>query len=307
MLLKLPQLPFLQIIDILFRHEGISGLERCFKGKGLFIFLRRYYDTKFSDIICACHIARRVWHPAHVIYLHCAAEESVIDSKEAWSVFNHYDSNPPQTSLLIHAMRCFLSDECLIYEWLHPADLRVTRTHAQWKEFTLECIRNHQFTKRWWTKGDIWWCDGEDMINAIRNAATEEFERLQPALYRVEKLRILRAKKKKISKLPFADEQSARMESEQSVVHHRNVLIEVKYILSRNISTNTLNSKFDHVARLIMSLTHCYPKIKWSLILLLHNEAIGRLGIYPWHVERELDRQKGFKDPEPLHYLRYLV
>lgn len=313
MLSLLPSLPFMQTVDILFRHEGISGLERCFKGKGLFLFLRRHFKPPmWADAICMCVVVLRLRHPAHAVYLQCPVDPSVPDSMRAWSVMERLDFAPPIKPLLIRAMWCFLPDDGPVYDFLSAWDLRIVRTPEEWEAFALETIRNHQFTERWWAKDCV--CrgiDGADMPEAIRNAAAEEWDRLPSALLRLERMRVLGVKRQrkvagKPPRLTFAEEQAAKNESEQHLAQHRGVAAEVAAVLESGLSTQVFDAKFDHVARLVMSLAHVFPKMRWSLKLLFHKAAADRLALGTWHVERCLERQRGFRDHEPLHCLRRL-
>ena len=66
---------------------------------------------------------------------------------------------------------------------------------------------------------------------------------------------------------------------------HTSTLVQVQQALS-SMKTKTLSRQFKFVACLIVSLGHLYPRIKWSLRLLLHEAVAGARS--HWAVEREL-------------------
>jgi hypothetical protein len=85
---------------------------------------------------------------------------------------------------------------------------------------------------------------------------------------------------------------------------HISTLAQVQQALS-SMKTKTLSRQFKFVACLIVSLGHLYPRIKWSLRLLLHEAVAGARS--HWAVERELYWVRYRRDGEPLRKLVGMV
>ena len=323
---SLQRLPFQSVFDILFRHEGISGLEKIFPGKSLFLFLgRRDEKNLWAEIICALRVVQRLHHPALALYLLHPKEVSNLDSVSAWSVSSRYSDAewilPIRRDLMIRAMKVFLPREERVYDWLDGSDLNIVQSPLEWKEMARDCIDSHAFTKRWWNTQGLGWLDGPTIESAIANAAGDELARLETALLRLERIRILEIKrwkrkesekandkcKKQPVKLSMNEEQCVKAEAIQIFSRHKIIMKEVESTLNSKLSCNVFDSKFQNIARIVMGLTRQYPKMKWSLKVLFHKAASERLGFESWYVERELCRQSNFRfSDDPVIALRKL-
>jgi hypothetical protein len=323
---SLQRLPFQSVFDILFRHEGISGLEKLFPGKSLFLFLgRRDEKNLWAEIICALRVVQRLEHPALALYLLLPKKTSNPDSVSAWSISSRYSDAewllPIRRDLMIRAMKVFLPRGERVYDWLDGRDLSIARSPLAWAELAQDCIDSYAFTKRWWGTQGLCWLDGPTMGGAILSAAGDELGRLETALLRMERIRVLEIKRAKrqegkkegekcktqIVKLNMNEEQCAKSEAIQMFSRHKMVMKEVKSALNSKLSCNVFDSKFQNIARIVMGLTRLYPKMKWSLKLLFHKAASERLDFEPWYVERELCRQSTYLLPDdPIISLRRL-
>lgn len=289
-------------------------------------FLRTAFrnDPFFAEIVCACHLVYSLESPADALYLLQPVDKTIPESVGAWSVSAaHSDADwvlPVRRDLMIRAMRAF-ANRGAIYDWLDWSDLWRRRTMQQWVEFAGECMSNHRFTARWWSEQGEW---GETMGGVILKRAEAELERLDKALWRDECRRMMCVKRErreaqpkkdqtmrslsssgnKPLKLAVLEEASAKANSEQLSLRHRNLLKEIGKILDDRISTHTFDTKLAKIARCVMSVANEYKHIKWALKALFHKAAGDRLGMELWHMERLLCLQAAFRARDPLDKLR---
>jgi hypothetical protein len=322
MLKLLPRLPFVCAFDILFRHGGIaSGLQCAFpSGVALFEFLKQTFgDTLWTEIICACHLVFSLEHPAHVLYLLHPIDKTIPESVGAWSVSSEHSDAPwalpIRRDLMILSMRVFLA-KGPVYDWLDSWDLKLKRTTQEWVDFALECIHAHRFTTRWWrTQEGIARWEHDTMGQAIFTTAQDERARLETALLRKERMRLLEVKrakrvgsegKQRPVRLTVYEEECAKINGEQQFIKYRNLLQELKSILNDKLPTARFDAAMPEVARLVMALAKKYRKMRWSLKAVFHNAAADRLGYDVWRIERELCRQETYRVLDPLLKLRML-
>ena len=308
MLRHIPRLPFTSVVDILFRHGGMLGLQRVYPGAWLFAFVRRTFgEIEWSEIICACHLVFNLQTPAHALYLLHPVDKTIPDSVGAWAVSSrHSDAYwilPVRRDLMVRAMKAFLP-RGKVYEWLDSSDIMVLRPTHQWVAFALECIYNYRFTARWWRQ--VGRLDGDTMGEAIANLARDERARLETALVRAERMEMLRIKRekkeaknaegaKRAVKLTVKEEEAACAAAGQQFIRHKNLLHEIKTILARRRTF-----ELPLAARRVMCVAKAHPKILWSLKALFHQIAQGTT----WSIERELCRQTGYHALQPLEKLR---
>ena len=157
-------IPFTCTMDILFRHGGMTGLQRIYPGAWLFEFIRRAFgESEWSEIVCACHLVFSLQTPAHALYLLHPMDRTIPDSVDAWTVSSrHSDASwilPVRRDLMIRAMKAFLP-RGKVYDWLDSSDM-VSRSTEQWVAFALECIYCYRFTARWWAR--VGRLDGDTM------------------------------------------------------------------------------------------------------------------------------------------------
>ena len=86
---------------------------------------------------------------------------------------------------------------------------------------------------------------------------------------------------------------------------YNSTLMQVKTTLSAANAT-VLDKNLRRIMSLVVSLSHRYPRIKWSIRLAMH-EVAAQTGMSVWDVERALYRLRYRKEADPLAKLMKLV
>lgn len=299
--MQFPFLPVSCVLDILFRFEGIVGLDRVLQHK-----LCRFFECNFgenfpswTEIVCTTILVWKMEHPSNALYLLHPEDDSVMDSQKAWCVCKTLRFH--SKSHLMQAMQRLLpSAPFVIYDWLDLVDLKRLRSSSEWELFSSKCIENHRFTNEWHAENGP-----GHMRHIIPQKAKTELQQLEESLFRFEWDRL--ASIRKHDKISFSDQQYIRYEASQQFTEHLRILAEVRKLLLDDISTNTLDSNFPYVAGVVMSIAKKYPCILWNLKLRVHEEAEGRLGLSTWYIERTLCRPAATLRICPVHALRRLA
>ena len=303
---SLPSLPFRCVFDILFRYEAIDTLQAVL-GQDCMC-----HHSRWSEVMTACCIVRRLENPAHALLLLCPPDRQIADSVNAWSVsYATTGFRPPMTlraGVLIRAMKVFLGDEA--FGWMDGASIKSKfLLLTEWEKLAKITLANYHFMNRWWKN---WRLDSvsiqgtvdESIVSvgpAIAQLARDEKVRLLDALRTEENDKIMETKaqeqEKKRAKVSEAEKDKkptkvtetnpskptekkpritpadTRTVEETALRRHEahlRVLKDVEAVL-RGLKAD----QFQRAASLIVRLGYEYPRIKWSLrLLLLHDVPV---------------------------------
>lgn len=252
---------------------------------------------------------------------------------------------PVRRDLMIRAVRVFLT-KGPVYDWLDSSEFSIRRTMQQWVEFAHECITHHRFAARWWREHEWWQSEtmGEVILKKVaeekgrlenslwrdecRGMMKEKMEKqkMKETLQVVEEtsektkeetkkkqgntmqsLKSSQKKKPQVLRLTTDEIALAKANAEQLFIKHTNMVKLVKSTLNKRISTQTFDSGFQTIARLVMTLANKECKrIKWTLKAVFHQAAGDRLGLETWQIERELGRQAYYPVADAVEKLRKL-
>ena len=313
-MLSLPSLPFSCAFDILFRYEAMDHIESVL---GPIMSHHRW-----SEIMSACCIVRRLAHPAHALLLLRPPESRIPDSMSAWSVSHQMTGfRPPMTlshGVLIRAMKVFLDDRSEPFEWMDASFIKhQTLPLSEWAELARQTVSNYHFEARWWKawraeslsiRGEV-----DESVTWIGTAtaqlATGEKETLLDALRKEETDKVLKAKieqkkaiaaKRPANKPPLPPRITAvDAECIESVAlkrrdTHLRVLRDVEATLR---DMRVFSDQFPRVASLIVRLGYEYPRIRWSLRLVLHEVAIDVEDMPVWRALKAMAWRAVDADP----------
>ena len=296
-MLSLRLLPFRCVFDILFRHEAIDTIQSILGQDCMMCG-----NSRWSEVITACCIVRRLENPAHALLLLCPPDRQIVESVRAWSVSHKTTGfHPPLTlrpGVLIRAMKVFLGDKA--FEWMDGSCIKHKFLPlTEWEKIAKTTIANYHISNRWWRnwKLDCTSIRGsvDESIKSIGPAtaqlAKDEKAGLMDALKNEEKDRIMETKLQQQQKRPKTGKpppvpritlMDTQIIEEAAARRHESHLRVLKDVEAALRSMRDFSAQFQRTASLIVRLGYEFPLIKWSLRLILHEVAVDIEDMPPW-------------------------
>ena len=326
-----PSMPFEEVFDILFVRGGFSAFPSCWD------FVKKFESVasdKWIQTMCTCRFMEMIPHPVLGVLLFVPEVRSLKESSLVWKAARECCISVVDIEVMIKVIRVFcppeFKDYVLFHGAVHVNSIYTVRSKAQWVLFAMEAINDISFTQMWWNQEENLSKEGDCMAVVVRQMAAKEKDMLRFKLIANAKKEMLDEKTLKAAQLkepkqadpnhhlaPPKAKKAKAEDKPQAIRLTKEELAKAEDIAKTNIDkhnhavsalkkalTKTDVKDFEEdLASIVASLTTSFPRVKWTIKLVLHDHFTG---ISDWEIERRIHGKSWFDITEdPITTLGY--